>query len=248
MKWESMRGRRHPLQINSKGERVVIVGTGEWGAIAFEYLSYDSPHEVVAFSAESQFITSDTYYGLPVVPFEELAEAYPPDGYRVFVAVSSLRLNQVRRRLFEGAKEAGFGCISYISGHAFALHNAEVGENVFVQQGSALEFMTRVGNNVLVGCGACVGHSAVIEDDCYIGPGAILCGSARVGRGSFVGANSCISHGVSVAPNCMIGAGAVVLADTEPGQVYVGSPARPTGGDSLEVSVLHFSPGSSPGR
>ncbi len=246
MEWESARGKRHPLQAGSKGERVVIVGTGEWGATAFEYFSYDSPHEVVAFSAEAPFITSDTYYGLPVVPFEELAKAYPPDEYRAFVAASSIELNRVRRRLYDGVKAAGFDCVSYISSHSFALHNAEVGENVFVQENSALEFMTRTGNNVLLGCGVCVGHSSVIEDDCYVGPGATICGSAAVGRGTFVGANSCISHGVSVAEQCIIGAGAVVLKDTEPHKVYVGNPARPTTRDSFDTSLRNFPVSGSP--
>ena len=70
----------HPLQELSKGERVVIVGTGETAAIAFEYFRHDTPHEVVAFSAEAPFITSEDYYGLPVVPLEELAIAYPAAG------------------------------------------------------------------------------------------------------------------------------------------------------------------------
>src|SRR6516225_5520010 len=47
-------GRRamyHPLQELSEGERVVIIGTGDMAAIAFEYFRYDTPHKVVAFSA-----------------------------------------------------------------------------------------------------------------------------------------------------------------------------------------------------
>ena len=242
MESESVRGKRHPLQA-SKGERVVIVGTGEWGATAFEYFNYDSPHEVVAFSAEAPFITSDTYYGLPVVPLEELARSYPPDECQAFVAASTIELNRVRRRLYDSVKAAGFECVSYISSHAFALHNAEVGESVFVQENAALEFMTRVGNNVLLGCGVCVGHSSVIEDDCFAGPHATVCGGCRVGRGTFLGANSCIAHGVSVAEECIIGAGAVVLKDTEPGQVYVGNPARPTGRSSFDTSVRNFQAG-----
>jgi FlaA1/EpsC-like NDP-sugar epimerase len=90
------------MQKESKGERVVIVGTGEQGALAHEYFSNSSPHEVVAFSAESPFITDDVYRGLPVVAFETLAKAYPPDEYRTFIAVSDIQLNRVRSRLYSG--------------------------------------------------------------------------------------------------------------------------------------------------
>ncbi len=237
---ESRRGRRHPLQVESKGEPVVVVGTGEWGAVAYEYFHYDSPHEVVAFSAEAPFITSDTYCGLPVVPFDELAKAYPPDEYRAFVAASSVEFNRLRRRLYDGVKAAGFDCVSYVSSHAFVLPDVEIGENVFVQEYAELEFMTRLGDNVLLGCGVCIGHSSVIEDDCYAGPNAAVCGLTKVGRSSFIGANSCIADCISVAEDCIIGAGAVVLKDTQPRQVYVGNPARPTGRDSFDVFGVTF--------
>jgi sugar O-acyltransferase (sialic acid O-acetyltransferase NeuD family) len=232
---ESRRGERHPLQSESGGERIVIVGTGEWGAVAFEYFRYDSPHEVVAFSAEALFITSDTYYGLPVVPFEELAQAYPPDEYRAFVAASSVQLNRVRRRLYDGVKAAGFDCVSYVSSHAFVLPDVEIGENVFVQEHAELAFMSRLGDNVLLGCGVCVGHGSVIENDCYAGPHATVCGLNTVGRSTFLGAHSCITEGVGVAEDCVIGAGAVVWEDTERRQVYVGNPAHPTGRDSFDT-------------
>jgi sugar O-acyltransferase (sialic acid O-acetyltransferase NeuD family) len=235
MGWEARRGMRHPLQSESKAERVVIVGTGEWGATAFEYFSYDSPYEVVAFSAEAPFITSDVYYGLPVVPLDELAKAYSPAEYRAFVAVSDIQLNRVRRRLYDAVKAAGFDCVSYVSSHAFVMHNVEIGENTFVHENASLEFMVRVGNNVLIGGGTLIGHSSVIEDDCYAGPHVTVCGGAVVGRSSFLGANSCIADCVSVAEDCVIGAGAVVLKDAKPRQVYVGSPARPTGRDSFDA-------------
>jgi sugar O-acyltransferase (sialic acid O-acetyltransferase NeuD family) len=217
-------------------ERIVIVGTGESAAFAFEYFSDDSAHEVVAFSAERSFQTADVYCGLPVVPLDELAGAYPPAGYRTFVAVSMTQLNRVRRRLYEAVKTAGYDCVSYISSRAFTMASAVVGENAFIQEHVALQHRARVGDNVFIGSGACIGHSSVIEDDCFVGPGAMVCGLSKVGRSCFVGAQSCIADGLSVAEDCIIGAGAVVLKDTAPRQVWLGNPARPVGRDSFEAS------------
>jgi sugar O-acyltransferase (sialic acid O-acetyltransferase NeuD family) len=211
---------------------VVIVGTGEWGATALEYLHYDTPHEVVAFSAEAAFVTDPEYCGLPVVPLDDLAEAYPPEEFRAFVAVSENQLNRVRRRLFQTVKKAGYTCISYVSLQAFILPSAKVGENVFVQEHASIEFMSRLGDNVYVGAATCVGHSTVIEDDCTLGPLVALGGNCTIGSASFFGAGCCVRDEVRIAEDCIIGAGAVIVKDTEPGKVYVGSPARPTGRDS----------------
>src|SRR5690242_12733919 len=164
------RGILHPLQQISKSERVVIVGTGQWGATALEYLLYDTPHEVVAFSTEAPFITEPTYCGLPVVPLDELAKAYPPEEVRTFVAVSRAQLNRTRRRLFQTVKLAGYSCLSYVSSRAFILPGTEVGENVFVQENASIEFQVRLGDSVYVGAGTCVGHHSVVENDCTLGP------------------------------------------------------------------------------
>lgn len=227
-------GRAHPLQTLSKGERVVIVGNGEQGAIALEYFTNDSPHEVVAFSADAQFIIADHYCGLPVIPFDQLAYTYPPSEYRTYVAVSSTQLNRVRRRLYDAVKALGYDCISYVSSHAFVVSNVEIGQNTFVHEHATLQHMVRLGNNVFIGTGTCIAHSSIIEEDCYFGPQAVVCGNCRIGRASFVGANSCIANDLSVAEDCVIGAGAVIHKDTLPDQVYLGNPARPTGHKSFD--------------
>lgn len=225
----------HPLQAARRGERVVIVGTGETAAFAFEYFSYDSPHEVVAFSAESHSLPGGEFCGRPTVALEDLAKAYPPAGHRTFVAVSLTHLNRLRRRLYDAVKQAGFDCVSCVSSRAFILPSVVIGENVFVQEHVALQHNVRIGDNVFLGSGTVISHSSAVEDDCWFGPHATVAGFSTVGRGSFVGAGSCIANHLTVAPDCIVGAGAVILKDTGPRQVYLGNPARPVGRDSFDT-------------
>ncbi|HUD38899.1 MAG TPA: acetyltransferase [Streptosporangiaceae bacterium] len=226
---------RHPLQAQSEAHRVVIVGTGEQAAIAFEYLTYDSPHEVVAFSADAEHLPQGGYCGLPAVPLDQLARDYPPATHRVFVAVSATRLNRLRRRLFDDVRAAGFGCISYVSSQAFVWPSVPIGANSLVFEDCTIQRGASVGDNVILWSGACVAHSSVIEDDCCLAPHAAVAGFSRVGSGSFLGINCCVADTVSIASDCVVGAGAVVIADTKPRQVYVGNPARATGKDSFEA-------------
>ena len=41
-----------PPAIPAKTHKLVIVGDGEFGDIAYQYFTYDSPYEVVAFAVE----------------------------------------------------------------------------------------------------------------------------------------------------------------------------------------------------
>lgn len=214
---------------------MVIVGTGETAAIAFEYFRHDSAHKIVAFSAEASFISDENYYGLPVVPLEELADAYPASENRAFVAVSFVQLNRVRRRLYRAVKDAGFSCISYVSSHAAVAPDVRIGDNAFVQEHVTLQYGATVGDNVYLSSGTCVGYRSVIEADCYVSAHATIGDHCTVRCGSFAGAGSCLADGCSVAEDCILGAGAVVLKDTAPRQVYLGNPGRPVGRDSFET-------------
>jgi sugar O-acyltransferase (sialic acid O-acetyltransferase NeuD family) len=189
----------------------------------------------VAFGTEAAHLTSETYCDLPVVALEELSGSYSPDEYQVFVAVSAIQLNRLRRRLYEAVKAAGYTCVSYVSSHAFVLGSVEIGENTFVQEHVALQSKVRVGNNVFLGSGSCVGHGTVVSDDCYFAPNATICGNCVVGRRVFVGAGSTIGNELSIAEDCVIGGGAVILKNTVANQVYLGNPARPTARQSSET-------------
>ena len=58
--------------VSKTNEKLVIVGAGEFAEIAYHYFSCWSPYEVVAFSAEKDFIDKERVFNLPVFPFEKV--------------------------------------------------------------------------------------------------------------------------------------------------------------------------------
>jgi sugar O-acyltransferase (sialic acid O-acetyltransferase NeuD family) len=223
---------KHPLQAQTAGEPVVIVGAGEQGEIAYEYLTYDSPHTVVGFAVEPEFKDADAFCGLPLVSTEELTARFDPAQIRALVAVSSTHLNQVRARLFKLVKDAGYTCVSYVSSRAFVWHNVAIGENVFVFEDNVLQHRVRLGDNVILWSGNHLGHQTAIGADTFVASHAVISGFCDIGRSAYLGVNCSIANNLSLGAECVIGAGAVVVRDTEPRNVYVGNPARATGRDS----------------
>lgn len=217
-------------------QRVVIVGAGEQADIADEYFTHDSPHEVVAFAVEGAYLDATEHHGRPVVALEDLAERYDPDGHRTFVAISSQRLNRLRRRLYDAVKAQGFTCTSFVSPHAFVWRNVEIGENCFVFESNVLQHHVSVGDNCVLWSGNHIGHRTAIEEDVFISSHVVISGYCRIGARSFLGVNSSFGDGLSVAPDTVVGAGAVVVKNVEePRGVYVGNPAKPTSGDAFRA-------------
>ncbi|MEI7036675.1 acetyltransferase [Fulvimonas yonginensis] len=211
---------------------LVLVGAGEFAQIACEYFRHDSDYDVVAFSVEREYLAQAELAGLPVVPYEALEERYPPDAVELFVAIPASRLNRLRRRFYLDAKRRGYRLARYVSSRAFVWRNAQVGENCFIFENNVIQPFVRVGDNCVLWSGNHVGHRTVIEDHVFVASHAVISGYCVIGSGSFVGVNATFNDHVRVAADNVIGAGALVTRDTEPGRVYVGSPARALDGRS----------------
>jgi sugar O-acyltransferase (sialic acid O-acetyltransferase NeuD family) len=208
-------------------EKIIIVGDGETAELAYEYFTYDSPHEVVAFSVESQYLKREELFGLPVIAFEGVNDVYDPSIYAAFVAISYTQLNRVRTRLYDATKKKGYRLVSYVSSKAFVWRNVEIGENCLIMENNVLQYSVQVGSNVVLWSGNHVGHQTIIKDNVFISSHVVVSGYCEVGENCFLGVNSSIANNVRIAKDCLIGMGAVINKDTEAGKVYVGNPAKP---------------------
>lgn len=205
---------------------LVLIGAGEMAQIACEYFQHDSDYDVAAFSVERAYLNQATLADRPVVAYEDLEATYPPSAYDAFVAIPASGLNRLRARFYQDAKQRGYRMASYISSRAFVWRNAEVGENSFIFENNVIQPFVRIGNNCILWSGNHVGHRTVVRDHVFVASHAVISGYCDIGESSFIGVNTTFNDHVKVAKDNIIGSGALVHRDTEPGRVYVGSPAR----------------------
>ncbi len=231
----------------SDARKIVIVGDGETAELAYEYFTHDSPHEVVGFSVEREYLKKEKMFDLPVVAFEEIEKFFDPASHSAFVAISYTQLNRVRARLYHEAKRKGYSLASYVSSRAFVWHNVEVGENCFIMEQNVLQYAVKVGNNVVLWSGNHVGHQSVIRDNVFVSSHVVISGYCEVEENCFLGVNSSLANNITIGRDCLIGMGAVVTKSTEPGKVYVGSPAKPARVDSFTYFGVKEPPASTGG-
>ena len=68
---------------------VVIFGVKDFAELAHFYLMHDSPHQVVAFTVNREYLPDPPVFrGLPVIPFEEIESIYPPSEFQMFAPMS----------------------------------------------------------------------------------------------------------------------------------------------------------------
>jgi sugar O-acyltransferase (sialic acid O-acetyltransferase NeuD family) len=215
--------------------KVVLFGTSDFAQVAYVYLSQDSPYEVVAFTVHEQYITEPKLLGLDVVPFETLAEHFPPQECAMFVATGFKKVNRVRTELYYLCKSQGYRLISYINSRATHWGHIEVGDNCFIFENNVIQPFVKIGNNVIIWSGNHIGHHASIGDNCFIASHAVISGRVTIGHSCFVGVNATFRDGVTVAPECVIGANAVILKDTVEKGVYKATNTEPASFKSDEL-------------
>lgn len=204
----------------NKKQKVVIFGNHGIAEVAHFYLTHDSEFEVAGFTVDAAYAEGEEFQGLPLVHFENVEKTFPPETYKMLVAVSYTGLNKVRAEKCREAKQKGYELISYVNSRCTHWPDLKIGENCFVLEDVTIQPFVTIGDNVTIWSGNHIGHHAKIEDNCFITSQVVISGYVVVGQNSFLGVNCTIRDGVKIAERCIIGAGALILRDTEPDSVY----------------------------
>lgn len=214
--------------------KVVIFGVLDTAELAHWYLENDSPYSVAAFTVNKEYLKEDTFKGLPVVPFEELEQHYPPSEYRLFTPMTGVKMNTLRKKIYEEGKAKGYDFISYVSSKATVCDN-EIGENCFILEDNTLQPFTKIGNNVVMWSGNHIGHHGIIEDHVFFTSHVVLSGHCHVKERAWFGVNSTIRDYTTIGEGSLIGMGAMITKDTEPNGLYIGVPAKKQERTALET-------------
>lgn len=196
-------------------DKLVIFGNKEIAEIAHFYLSRDSHYKIEAFTVDGDYLISDRFCNLPVVPFEQMTELYPPSEFKMFIAVSYAQLNQVRARKYQQAKERGYNLISYVSSKLSGWGDTVIGDNCFILEDNTLQPFVKIGNNTTLWSGNHIGHHATIGNHCFITSHVVISGGVVIDDYSFIGVNATLRDHIRIGKGCLIGAGAIVLQDVE---------------------------------
>ncbi len=197
----------------NKDRKLIIIGDSVFAQLAYEFFTYDSRYEVVAFAVERDYLKRDSLGSLPVVAFEDLERFYPPANYSFFAAIVFTSFNQLRTRLYLEAKTRGYRPASYVGSKAQVHPTAALGEHCFVCEATVVHPSAVVGSNVVLWSGTLVGNHAVIGNNCFTLPHAVIGEFAQIGENCIIGPNASVGANVGVGNDCWVEAAQLVTED-----------------------------------
>jgi sugar O-acyltransferase (sialic acid O-acetyltransferase NeuD family) len=217
--------------------KLIIFGTGELAQLAYFYFSHDSEYDVLGFTLDSTYIDSPNYLGLPLIPFEEIENIYPPDEYKMFIAIGYSKLNQNRIDKYNQAKSKGYVLASYVSSKSTSWPGLVVGENTFIMEDNTIMPFCVIGNNILVFVNNIIAHHMVIKDHVTITSHCAIGGNVIIEEKAFIGLNASLRNNIVIGQGAIIGTAANVVKDVDDYKVMMGNPAKALEIDSSEIKL-----------
>jgi sugar O-acyltransferase (sialic acid O-acetyltransferase NeuD family) len=221
-------------------EKIIIFGVSQLASLAHFYFENDSPHEVVAFTVDRDYIKEEKFRGLPVIAFEEIEKKFPTTEYKMFLPISFKKMSYFRKLKFEQAKEKGYSCVSYVSSKASTWPDLNIGENCFIFEDNTIQPFVKIGDNCILWSGNHIGHHTTIKDHVFITSHVVISGCCSIGENSFFGVNSTIRDETVIGRGSLIGMGANITKDTPEFSIWLGAKASMREGRSIDIdSISH---------
>lgn len=217
---------------------LIIFGTAEMAELAHFYFTNDSDYEVVAFTVDDEFMDGDSLLGLPVIPFSEIANKFPPEENTMHVALSYSKLNQLRQEKYEQVKGGGYKLASYICSKSITWSDLEVGDNCFVLENQTIQPTVKIGNNVMLWSGNHIGHGTVIRDHAYISSHVVIAGHCDIGQRCFLGVNSTIKDFVTLGDDCFVAMDASVVSNIMDNGMVLGAKSEIYKADDRVAKII----------
>jgi sugar O-acyltransferase (sialic acid O-acetyltransferase NeuD family) len=217
--------------------KLVIFGAGDIARLAHYYFTRDSEHQVAAFTVDQKYLEGESFLELPMIAFEGVANLYPPQEYKMFVALSYAKMNRLRAQKYYQAKGLGYDLVSYVSSRCSFLTDYPVGDNCFILEDNTIQPFVKIGNNVTLWSGNHIGHDSIIEDHCFLASHIVVSGHVHIQPYCFIGVNATLRNSITIARETLIGAGAVIMKDTVECGVYLPERAKLFSKSSSEIEL-----------
>jgi len=208
---------------------VIVFGTTVIAKMLFYDSTDNSDFQIAAFSADAEYVSGESFLGIPLVAFDQVEHFYPPNDYDMIAAVAGSSDMRGHASYYLRAKEEGYTIRNYISPRAFVTPGTKLGENSLVFPFVYIGPEAEIAENVIIRQNAYLGHNIEVGAHSFIGVGCQIGGGCKVGPFSYLAIGSTVSDHVVLGRETLVGAGSVVIHDTAAFTTVVGNPARVIG-------------------
>lgn len=214
-------------------KKIILFGNSDFAKLMKWYIETDAKRVIDGVTVDKDYITNPYFEGIPIVPFQEIANYYNNKEYEILIAVGYNRMNTIRKNIFERCKSMGYSVASFIHSSAIISSNAIIGEGTIILEDTLIQPFVNIGCGNIIWHKVAIAHNAVIGNFNTITGMVSLCGYVKIGDNCFIGSNSTIRNNVTISDYTLVGAGSYIFKNTEKYSVY-----KPVKCQNLNISSM----------
>jgi len=214
---------------NFDSTALILYGGGGHGKTLIDLVRVSGVYRIVGI-LDDGISAGTTVMGLPVLGGAEMLPELYRQGVRLAInGVGGIGNVDVRLKIFETLKQAGFTCPTLVHPTAWVESSAELGAGVQVLAQSYVSSEVRIGFGTVLNAGVVVSHDCIIGQVVNLSPGAMLAGGVRVEDYAQIGMGATINLNLTIGGRARVGNGATVKADVPAGTVVRAGTIWPKG-------------------
>lgn len=206
-------------------ENIVIYGETAFAERIYSYIKFENVMNVLSFTNAKAFKEKEAIQDVPVIAFEELGERFKGIEFSILIAVGYVQMNNIRKKIYDECKEAGYRIATYIS-KTTTLYSNDIGEGCIIMPNVYVGSNCRIGTGNIIASCTCLSHDNSIGDFNFISSNAIFGGHSTVCNNCFIGLGSVIRDGITINNYSLVGSATNLMTSTDPEGIYVGNPSH----------------------
>jgi acetyltransferase EpsM len=198
---------------------ILLYGGGGHGKTLIDLVRAAGKYRVLAI-LDDGLAVGTVVMGVPVLGGEEMLPEVYRHGLRLAInGVGGINHYEVRLRVFELLKEAGFGFPTLVHPTAWIEPSAGLYDGAQVLANSYISSEARVGFGTVINAGVVVSHECRLGQVVNLSPGAMLAGGVTVEDYAQIGMAATVNLNICIGSRARVGNGATVKADVPAGTV-----------------------------
>ena len=178
-------------------EKIVLIGGGGHCHSVIDVIEQTNKYEIIGIVDIKENIGKKVLPPQIIACDDDLEELFKTCKNAI-ITIGHIKTNELRKKLFEKAKNIGFDFPNIISPLAYVSKHSFIDEGTVVMHHALVNANAKIGKNCIINTKALIEHDCIVEDNCHISTASVINGGVIVKNDSFVGSNSTSKQAIEI--------------------------------------------------
>ena len=190
-------------------DKILLIGGGGHCRSVVDVIEAENRFKIAGIIDQPQLIGTKVL-NYEVIGCDEDLKSLAAKYKNALITVGQIRAPDLRIKLFERVKEAGFILPVIVSPRAYVSLHAAVGEGSIIMHDALVNACAQVGDNCIINSKALIEHDSTIGHHCHISTSVTINGGVKVEGKSFIGSGAVTKEYITISECSFVKSGVVI--------------------------------------